>query len=245
MQEDLFAVEPFPDLSRYRPAGDGGRPLRVCIATEEIFGPVRNGGIASTYYHLARTLAADGHDVTILYLKGRICENETIEHWIGFYADLGITFVPLENEKLPLKGPAVFWQSRYYNFYRWLKLQPSFDVVHTSEWRGGAYYALHAKRQGLAFRDTLFLVKSSSPWIWNRHYTMRTVETDAQLVCMFAERRTLELADLVIGGSAHLLNSCGTGYRLPEGRTFVQPNIIDLQDLGSRKSARHMPSATR
>lgn len=234
MQQDSFEIAPFPGLDRFTAAPSGKRRLRVCIATEEIFGPVRNGGIASTYYHLARTLAADGHAVTVLYLKGRRCENETIEHWIDFYARLGVTFVPLEEEATPLEGTALNWQGRYWAFYRWLKDQPAFDVVHSSEWRGGACYALQAKRQGLAFRDTLFLVKSSSPWIWNRHYTMRTVESLGQLVCMFAERQAVELADLVIGGSAHLLRFMQhKGYRLPAGRTFVQPNIIDLQELGA------------
>jgi len=234
MQQDSFEIAPFPGLDRFTAAARSRRRLRVCIATEEIFGPVRNGGIASTYYHLARTLAADGHGVTVLYLKGRRCENETIEHWIDFYARLGVTFVPLEEEATPLEGTALNWQGRYWAFYRWLKDQPSFDVVHSSEWRGGACYALQAKRQGLAFRDTLFLVKSSSPWIWNRHYTMRTVESLGQLVCMFAERQSVELADLVIGGSAHLLRFMQhKGYRLPAGRTFVQPNIIDLQELGA------------
>jgi len=246
MQQDTFEIAPFPGLDRFPAAPPGKRRLRVCIATEEIFGPVRNGGIASTYYHLARTLAADGHGVTVLYLKGRRCENETAEHWIEFYAGLGVTFVPLEEEGTPLEGPALNWQGRYWAFYRWLKDQPAFDVVHSSEWRGGAYYALHAKRQGLAFRDTLFLVKSSSPWIWNRHYTMRTVESLGQLVCMFAERRAIELADMVIGGSAHLLRFMQhKGYRLPAGRAFVQPNIIDLQELGAADKRPHYAPGTK
>jgi glycosyltransferase involved in cell wall biosynthesis len=232
MRRDEFQVEPFPSLEQFQPKEASWRALRVCIATEEIYGPVRNGGIASTYYHLARTLAADGHHVTVLYLKGAgQCENMTIEHWIRFYRGLGIKFVPLPMERLPIAGPAAYWQLRYYSFYRWLRLQSAFDIVHTSEWRGGAYYALLAKQQGLAFEDTMFVVKSSSPWIWNRHYTMQTVQNFRQLVCMHAERRTLELGDLVIGGSAHLLNFLRTkGYHLP-ACTFVQPNIIDLQDL--------------
>lgn len=246
MQQDTFEIAPFPGLERFAAAARSERRLRVCIATEEIFGPVRNGGIASTYYHLARTLAADGHSVSVLYLKGRRSENETIEHWIDFYAGLGVTFVPLEEEPTPLEGPALNWQGRYWAFYRWLKDQPPFDVVHSSEWRGGACYALQAKRQGLAFRDTLFLVKSSSPWLWNRHYTMRTVEGLGQLVCMFAERQAVELADLVIGGSAHLLRFMQhKGYRLPAGRTFVQPNIIDLQELGAADKRPHYEPGTK
>ena len=155
MQRDEFQIKSFPGLPRLRAERLPRRSLKVCIATEEIFGPVRNGGIASTYYHLARTLAADGYVVTVLYLKGTKCENETVEHWIEFYGRLDIRFVPLPSEPLELICPSPRWQRQMYEFYRWLKSEQPYDVMHTSEWRGGAYYALLAKRLGLAFERTL------------------------------------------------------------------------------------------
>ncbi|MCF8069624.1 MAG: glycosyltransferase [Desulfobacterales bacterium] len=232
MQKDDFKIRYFPDLTSFQ-SDATSRNLKVCIATEEIVGPVRNGGIASTYYHLARMLADDGHHVTVLFLKGNRCENETIEHWVKWYSKLGIKFVALPFESISQYGFAPFWQRRYYAFYRWLSEQEEpFDIVHTSEWRGGAFYTLGAKRLGLEFQDTLFLVKSSSPHIWNRHYQMRTIENDSMLACSFAEQKTIEWADIVIGGSAHLLSFMErVGYRLPEGRMYVQPNVVDLQDL--------------
>ena len=232
MQRDEFQIESFPDLSGIRAQGSPGRSLRVCIATEEIFGPVRNGGIASTYYHLARSLVADGHEVTVLYLKGTKCENETVEHWMEFYRRLDVRFVPLPAEPIELVCPSPRWQRPMYELYRWLKSEEPYDIVHTSEWRGGAYYTLLAKRLGLAFERTLFVVKTSSPYIWNRHYRMLPLGDTADLARMYPERRVVELADIVIGGSAHLLTFMKQkGYRLPAHRTFVQPNIIDFQDL--------------
>ena len=233
MQRDEFQIRSFPGLPRLQAERLPLRSLKVCIATEEIFGPVRNGGIASTYYHLARTLVADGHVVTVLYLKGTKCENETVEHWIEFYGRLDIRFVPLPAEPLELICPSPRWQRQMYEFYRWFKSEEPYDVVHTSEWRGGAYYALLAKRLGLAFERTLFVVKTSSPYIWNRHYRMLPLGNKTELARMYAERRVVELADVIIGGSAHLLTFMEEkGYRLPADRTFVQPNIIDLQNLG-------------
>src|SRR6185503_7973588 len=59
----------FPDLTSLpRPSGET-RPLSICVATEDIVGPVRNGGIGSTYAALAAALAKAGHHVTILYLR--------------------------------------------------------------------------------------------------------------------------------------------------------------------------------
>ena len=230
MQRDTFPVHPFPSLAQFASAGDATG--RVLIATEEIVGPVRNGGIASTYYHLARGLAAQGHDVTVLYLKGREVEAETPEHWIDFYAGFGIDFVPLPDLGEPLAGASPRWQKRWLSFYRWLLANDRFDIVHSSEWRGGAFYCLQAKRLGLAFADTLFITKTSSPYIWNRHYQMQPIDNADLLIAAYAEQKCVEWADIVIGGSAHLLRFMEhIGYRLPDGRTFVQPNIVDFSEV--------------
>ena len=71
---DPWSIE-FPGLAALpRFDGDAMR-LRICIATEDIVGPVRNGGIGTTYSALSELLAGLGHDVTILYLKGHARHN--------------------------------------------------------------------------------------------------------------------------------------------------------------------------
>ena len=67
MQRDDFEVKHFPGIDAVG-VSDSTSRLRVAIVTEEIIGPVRNGGIASTYYHLAKGLAAHGHEVQVLFL---------------------------------------------------------------------------------------------------------------------------------------------------------------------------------
>ena len=80
---------------------------RVCIVTADITGPIRNGGIGSAYYSLARLLADAGHQVTVLYALGRYSEQETIEHWVRQYRRWGIRFVPLPAPPGPeLRGSA-------------------------------------------------------------------------------------------------------------------------------------------
>lgn len=230
MQKDDFKVKPFPTLSEFKTAGKAARRLRVCIVTEEIFGPVRNGGISSTYMYLAKMLAKGGHDVSVLYLKGRQVEDHSIEYWIEWYAKDGIKLVPMPGVDVNCSG--TFWQSRHYAAYCWLKTQPDFDIIHTSEWRGGCYYALLAKKQGLAFQNTIFLVKTSSPHVWNRHYQMQFLTDKQTFNVMYPEQMCVENGDIVIGGSAHLLNFMeSVGYTLPEGRVFVQPNVIELAHL--------------
>ncbi|WP_444902429.1 glycosyltransferase family 4 protein [Microbulbifer sp. SSSA007] len=230
MQIDKFAVEEFPDLNAY--AGiESDNKLRVCIATEEILGPVRNGGIASTYYHLAKGLAAHGHEVHVLYLKGEKVENETPEHWIEHFSSFGVSLHYLAHAEETIIGPSQNWQRRYSAAYRWLAEQDRFHVVHTSEWRGGLIYALMAKKLGLAFQETLFIVKTSSPHLWNRHYQMQPISKRELLPASFAEQKCVEFADMVIGGSAHLLCFMRyVGYKLPYA-SYVQPNILDFSEV--------------
>jgi glycosyltransferase involved in cell wall biosynthesis len=231
MQRDAFEVEHYPSLERFQ-SDFRGWTIRVLIATEEIIGPVRNGGIASTYYHLARGLARQGHKVTVLYLKGHKVENETPEHWIEHYANFGIEMVFLDFVGQQLVASSERWQRTYYSFYQWLTNNDRFDVIHTSEWRGGAFYCLQAKRLGLAFQDTFFIVKTSSPHIWNRHYQMQPIDEPDMMSGSFAEQKCVEWADMVVGGSAHLLSFMKhIGYLIPTDRTYVQPNIIDFSEV--------------
>jgi len=99
MQIDDFKVKNFPSIEsigRIDNAMERGERLRVCIVTEEIIGPVRNGGIASTYYHLSKGLAAHGHEVHVLFLKGPVVQDETPEHWVEHFAEFGVTLHYLE-----------------------------------------------------------------------------------------------------------------------------------------------------
>jgi len=231
MQRDDFEVGVYPSLESVGVSRTDS-PLRVAIATEEIIGPVRNGGIASTYYHLAKGLAHEGHDVHVLFLKGPVVQDETPEHWVDHYASFGVKLHYLDMPTVPIWAAAATWQRRYAAAYEWLRDSEPFDVVHTSEWRGGLVYALMAKRLGLAFRDTLFLVKTSSPYIWNRHYQMQPITHPDLVAAAHAEQKCVELADVVVGGSAHLISFMERiGYRLPEANVFVQPNIVDFSNV--------------
>jgi glycosyltransferase involved in cell wall biosynthesis len=229
---DPWSIE-FPSLS-VLPRFDGeAARLRICIATEDIVGPVRNGGIGTTYSALSELLAGLGHDVTILYLKGHEVENGTIEEWIDYYAAKSVRFVPVPNYAVIDRfhtGPNR-WLQAPYNMLKYLADHPM-DVVHVSEWRGSGYLSLLAKRQNLAFRNTLFIVKTSSPWIWNRLYGSQPIDRIDDLAKVHAERLSVEYADVVVGGSLHLLRwMTSQGYKIPRESTFVQPNVATFDHL--------------
>jgi glycosyltransferase involved in cell wall biosynthesis len=237
---DAWSLE-FPGLDSLPvPEGEPTR-LKVCIATEDIVGPVRNGGIGTTYAALSELLAGLGYDVTILYLRGHEIENGSIEQWVEHYAAKNVRFVPVPNYAAAdrFQTGADRWLHAPYNMLRYLLDHPM-DVVHVSEWRGSGYLSLLAKRQGLAFDETLFIVKTSSPWMWNRLYGSQPLDRLDDLAKVHAERRSVEFADMVIGGSLHLLRwMASQGYLIPRARTFVQPNVVTfdhLKDLINKRS---------
>ena len=135
-----------------------------------------------------------------------VVQDETPEHWVAHFAGFGVVLHYLELTDRPCWGAGISWQRRFAAAYDWLRAMAlgggPFDVVHTSEWRGGLVHALAAKRLGLAFEETLFLVKTSSPHIWNRHYQMQPIDQPDLLVAAYAEQKCVELADMVIGGCA-------------------------------------------
>lgn len=225
----------FPNLP-LEPAASGNGRLTICIVTQDIVGPIRNGGVGTAYRYAAELLAGAGHQVTILYALGQRSENGPIERWVREYRHLDIRLVPMPEPAVRnYQGYIGEQVARAYGVYEWLK-QQQFDVVHVSEWRGLAYYCLVAKHLGLAFARTLFCVKTSSPTLWNMEGNAELVDDARVLITAFLERKSVELADVVISGSTYMLRwMLAHGYRLPAGRCYMQPNIMPA--IGATASA--------
>lgn len=205
--------------------------LKICIVTQDILGPVRNGGIGTAYYYAANFLRDCGHDITIFYSLGNFCETGMIEDWVQFYAAKGITFIPAEDPKIPsMPGALGRFMSVSRKVYEYLKRQ-SFDIVHASEWRGNVFYALLAKKLGLAFANTTFCIKTSSPTLWSTIGNHNFVKEPQDLLRSYIERKSVEWGDFIISPSHHMLHWMEHhGYDLPKGRCYVQPNIMPISE---------------
>ena len=220
----------FPALDTDLDGAPPGPPKRICIATPDILGPIRNGGIGTAYHHVARMLAAWGHQVVIAYVNANAADAEQMAAARDLYAGYGVAFepiAPLPGADSPLaRAPAPTWA-----LLAWLRARERpFDIVHVSEWRGLGYGPLLAKHLGVDFAATHFVVKGSSPTLWSLEGNRQLVSSEDQLGWVFMERRSVELADTVICGSAHLLGWMrDAGYDLP-ARAFVWPNIFPAPD---------------
>lgn len=209
------------------------RPLNVCIATSDIVGPVRNGGIGTWYHALACALAEAGHKVTVLWALGDWCENKTLDHWRDYYASKNVEFIPL-----PAYGgseiAASMWVRISYEIYQWLK-DKAFDVVHFHEWRGHGFYSLLAKRQGLALQNSVCCVGTHSPVLWHKYGMAEYVTEFDDLQIDFMERQSVAQADVVVSPSRYMLKwITDQGWKLPkrvEIRQYIQSHYLPSQSF--------------
>jgi glycosyltransferase involved in cell wall biosynthesis len=214
---------PLPPRAEGTPAP--GRPARVCIATPDVIGPIRNGGIGTAYTALADALAEAGHEVTILYLNPGYSETGPLDRVVADYRARGIAFVPLPETSPRPDGPeGLRSAATSYAAYAWLR-DREFDAIHFPEWRGLGFYSTLAKSQGLAFGATMICLGAHSPSCWHRlgngqfPHRIEDLETDHM------ERTSVALADVVWSSSQYLLNwMLQQGWALPD-RAYVQPYI--------------------
>jgi glycosyltransferase involved in cell wall biosynthesis/GT2 family glycosyltransferase len=216
----------FPSL----PQGDAARVSRlsrVCIATWEIEGPSRNAGIGTAYTSLADALKRAGHDVTILFLLGCHPTDGNMIDWVDYYrTEKGMRLIPLPMAHEP-RIHAAWASSVSYHTYVWLKEhQKDFDIIHFPECQGLAFYSLLAKRQGLAFDNTTFVISTHGPTLWVKEGSRDYLRNLGELEIDFMERISVSSADVVVSPSQYLLGWMQlNGWELPE-RTYVAPYVL-------------------
>ena len=225
--EGVVALE--ADLSEAL-SGRGGAGKRICIATPDILGPVKNGGIGTAYHHMARALARWGHEVVIAFVSDQAADAGAMERTRALYAGFGISVEPIvpqaDNDYIVSRVRAPTWA-----LHDWLRARERpFDIVHVPDWRGLGYGALLAKSLGVAFAQTHFVVVGHSTTLWAAQGNGQLLSREQQLGWVFMERRSVELADTVICVSAHLLRWMrAAGYAMPQ-RSFVWPNLFPVPD---------------
>jgi glycosyltransferase involved in cell wall biosynthesis len=197
-------------------------PARVCVVTFEVSG-MTGGGIGTASTALAVSLARSGHDVTLLFTGWRDADAaEDTERWRTHYAERGIRLA-LVREGPSLVTTPHFAVSCAYEVYRWLSREPAFDVVHLPDNLGHGTYAQAAKRQGLAFTETTFVVGTHGPTRWAAEANRVVLTREEFLVQDALERDSVAGADVLLGPSRYLHDYLrARGWRLPT-RTHVQP----------------------
>jgi len=201
------------------------RKKKICIVSDDLLGPIRNGGIGTACSTLGEVLARAGHEVTLLYSLGQFSEDYPIEHWVDWYRQMQIRFVPLLQGVASAKLDSPVYITRSYEVYQWLKPQ-DFDLIYFPEWRARGYYPILAKHQGLAFANTTLCVGIHSPTLWELNGSGDYLNQLEQLETDFMERQCVAWADAVISPSQYLLGWMHNHEWLLPENYLVRQNIL-------------------
>ncbi len=218
------------DRSRYlqlpsSPAVDAGVARRVCIVSNGLIGPTRGGGVSRWVTQLAETLVGAGHDVTVLLARWYPPDDGTFAEWIEFYRRRGIALQVLEcNPAVRFHGPLHILANR--EVYEWLKRSAPFDVVHFNDFEGMGHYTLLAKRQGLGFQETILCVTVHSPHLYLKQAMQQYVTRVTDMELDFVERRSVELADVLISPSQFMLDWMRSEKWILPAHCVVQQSLV-------------------
>jgi glycosyltransferase involved in cell wall biosynthesis len=196
--------------------------MDVCLVTSEILGPASAGGIGTASVALARQLAAEGHRVTLLYTQvwdGQpYAGSATWSHLVEQYQKQGIALA-----YIPHAGAYADWRAKAWLVMQFLKNHP-FDLVYLNEHHGSGYYALSAKRAGIApFVGQTYCVVVHGSLAWVLQHNDQYMKRPSDLIMIGMERRSVEWADFVLSPSHYLLEEYARyGWRIPEN-AFVHP----------------------
>lgn len=220
-----------------RAAAPPSRPARVCIASYEVVGLTKTGGIGTAGTSLAQTLARAGHDVTLLF-TGEVHADLDAERWRTHYAEAGVKFHILPSGTNGSPHPNA---RRSYELLDWLREQERehpFDVVHYPDSQGHGYFPALARHHGVALRHTLLVAGAHGSIRWAHEANREPMGWIEPLVTEHLERVSVALADVMVSPSAYLVDYMRErGWTIPD-RWHVQQNVV-LGSTGERPAVHH------
>jgi len=215
-------------------AAKSRRSLRVCIASPDIVGPIRNGGVGTACTALAQELAKVGHRVTLFYTSN-FYENGNAQTWVDFYKPFGVEFVPLaaKVEPPPHINPTIYESDpaeRSYRVYMWLRSQ-QFDVIHFPDYIGLGYFTALAKQQGLYFQDTTICTTAHAPTMWARLSNASMINDLPIVLRDRMERGLVAASDVLISPSRYMIEWMKERDWTMPRHEVVLPNLMPTDKL--------------
>lgn len=220
---------------------------RICIVTEGIFGVPFDTETSVYYSNLALFLASSGYDVSILIVNSFVleyrdkinvirnfCNNKNIKFFYLLPADKNYFSYALKTDNL----------INSYIAYNWFKKHDEFDFIFFSDFGGIAFYSLLAKHQGLIFEKTKVIIKVFYPLRWKLFANKTNFESIDYITDDFIERKSIELADVLISSSQYMINWIKNNrWQMPE-EVVISPDILYSDDEYLEKKAANKDKIT-
>lgn len=164
---------------------------RVAIVTPDVMGPILNGGVGTSCRHLAELLANDGYDVHLIFATSAPIPKK----WLQFYEKRKVKLMGLPEANFELQAGS-HWTRMSYEIYEFLRVS-DYPLVIFPDMGGLGYFSQMAKKSGLAFHQTNFLIKFLGPLTWSKHDNGDFLNGPAELTIPMMEKFSVENADVV------------------------------------------------
>lgn len=178
---------------------------KICIATPDVIGPIKNGGIGTHAHNLAVRLVEAGWNVDLLYTGHFDHGNPREFH--DYYAEKGVNFIALSNQVgpgHPLRLDPILQKS--WHIYHYLK-DKNYQAIHFQDWYANGFFTIQAKRTLGDFTNTALTVMlhSSTEWIAEGALKAFDRPIEDQLIS-WCERYCAQYSDYVISPSRYMFD---------------------------------------
>ncbi|CAI3944519.1 Glycosyltransferase involved in cell wall bisynthesis (RfaB) (PDB:2IV7) [Commensalibacter communis] len=179
---------------------------KTLIITPNIDDSIHNGDIGTAFTSLSHMLVSAEHSIDILYVTpASEMDNKPIEYWGEIYKENNINFIPLD---LPndINFISPHFRNISYLVYLWLKKNNNYQTIISCERQAQLYYSLLAKKHGLNFLNTSFVINTQGSTLWANEGNYQLPSERDHIELYFMEQKVVEMADEVISSSQYLLN---------------------------------------
>ena len=172
---------------------------------------MRNGGIGTYNWLMAHLLAGRGWDVHVLYC-GSMPPRKDMDDVEERLRRAGIAWSCLHDFEQPavleVEGVTdivqVYLSERVQYALEELHARHRFDLIEFGEWGALGFRSIQARRAGLAFPDTRFVVKLHSSSQWMREGNHQWLADPNEVEVDYCERYAFEHADIQLSPSCYM-----------------------------------------
>lgn len=206
---------------------------KIAIVTPDFVGPVRNGGVGTAMYWLAKAFAKSGYTVDVLFTG--VIEAGRGEGWARtFREEHGFDFIDLLGwcaEHAPRDAARRFFPDSENRRISHLALQflkrQDYAAIYFQDYLGHGLRTLQYKRAGLGFADTRCIVTLHSCQRWIREGMEQMPAGVPDLELDFQERESALLADALIAPSRHMARWVARHWGIHASRIDVVPYCFE------------------
>jgi O-antigen biosynthesis protein len=226
------------------------RSGNICFVTSDFAGVIRNGGIGTHYWLMARLLARRGWRVHVLFCGG-VDDKERLQQAPAALAREGIVFTVLDDLPTPSwatirhfggDAPTLVLSERVLEALEDLHAEHRFDLIEFPDWGALALRPVQAKAAGDALLDVPLAVKLHSTSQWQREGNLQLRPSTSTLKMEFSERYAFEHADVQLSPSRYMLDytrgvdwavrdDAVVAYPYPDAEPEETVQVLEIREL--------------